>query len=194
MAHYSDETERKEFSILVRWKGESLPFLSSKGVFSKDGLDTGTAVLLESMQLPASGTVLDLGCGIGVVGILTKRMRPDLAVTQSDVTEKAVSLTRENARAHGVASRVVRSDCYEAFLGERFNTILLNPPRAAGKDVIRRMIADAPQHLVPGGSLQLVAMTNKGGKSYEAMLSLAFGNVEKIGRGSGFSVYRSVLT
>lgn len=194
MPHYHDETEREDFPITITWKGAELRFTSSAGIFSKDGLDRGTAVLLEHMQLPSSGSVLDLGCGIGVVGIIVKRTNPSLDVTQTDVTDKARSLTYLNAQKLGVSTRVVRGDCYEKVADERFDVILVNPPRAAGKDVIRRMIDEAPAHLVVGGSLQLVAMTNKGGKSYETMMMNAFGNVEKIGRGGGFSVYRSFLS
>ena len=192
MPHYSDETPREDFPIIIRWNNENLQFTSSVGMFSKEGLDRGTAVLLEHMQLPATGRALDLGCGIGVVGIIVKRTNPKLSVTQSDVTVKARHLTYRNTKSTGTSTRVVRGDCYEKVADEKFDIILLNPPRAAGKEKILKMISEAPEHLNGGGSLQLVALTNKGGKSYETMMSDAFGNVEKIGRGSGFSVYKSV--
>jgi len=192
MPHYHDETEREEFPIVIRWNGENLKFTSSKGIFSKDGLDRGTAVLLEHMQLPLTGRALDLGCGIGVVGIIVKRTNPKLDVVQTDVTDKARALTFRNTKSTGTSTRVVRGDCYEKVGEELFDVILLNPPRAAGKETILKMINEAPAHLNVGGSLQLVAMTNKGGKSYETMMMNAFGNVEKIGRGGGFSVYKAV--
>lgn len=192
MPHYSDETPREDFPIVIRWNGENLKFTSSTGMFSKDGLDRGTAVLLEHMQLPEKGSVLDLGCGIGVVGIIVKRTNPKLSVTQSDVTVKARHLTYRNTKSTGTSTRVVRGDCYEKVMDETFDVILLNPPRAAGKETILKMINEAPARLNAGGSLQIVALTNKGGKSYETMMEAAFGNVEKIGRGGGFSVYKSV--
>jgi 16S rRNA G1207 methylase RsmC len=163
-------------------------------MFSKDGVDRGTTVLLENMHLPASGRVLDLGCGYGIVGLIVGTLAPHLELVQTDVTQKAVTLARENAKRAKIETKVIKSDCYDALAGEIFDCILVNPPRAAGKDVIRRMIAEAPAHLTKGGSLQLVALTQKGGKSYETMMHEAFGNVEKIGRGTGFSVYKSVRT
>jgi 16S rRNA (guanine1207-N2)-methyltransferase len=191
MTHYSDDTPLEPFPIAVRVRGEAFTFTSSKGMFSKDALDTGTKLLLESMHLPEKGRVLDLGCGIGVVGILVKKWFPSVAVVQSDVTRKAVTLTRENAVQLRVDTHVVLSDVYESVEGV-FDAILTNPPRAAGKDVIRKMIEGAPARLQDNGSLQLVALTNKGGKSYAKMMEEAFGNVEVIGRGSGFQVYKSV--
>jgi 16S rRNA (guanine1207-N2)-methyltransferase len=195
MSHYFEDEGREErFPITVKFHGKEYEFLSSTGMFSKDHLDRGTEVLLDNMQVPHSAHVLDLGCGIGVVGILVKLTQPDTTVMQSDITQKARTLTRTNALRLNAETKVVRCDCYEKMEGMRFDVILTNPPRAAGKAVIARMINEAPDYLVPGGSLQLVAMSNKGGGSYEKIMAERFGNVEVIGRGSGFKVYKSVLT
>lgn len=192
MSHYfHDDGPMEEIRFTVRVGGEDLTFISGSGMFSKDELDNGTRVLIESMQLPEAGGVLDLGCGIGIVGILAKRARPSITLVQSDVTYKAVSLTRKNAQRFGIDTEVVKSNVYGRLAGRTFDVILTNPPRAAGKDVIRRMIDEAPEHLNPGGSLQLVAQGNKGGSSYQKMMEERFGNVEIIGRGSGFKVYKS---
>jgi 16S rRNA (guanine1207-N2)-methyltransferase len=191
-AHYfTDEKAGKPYLIKAHVRGEDVEFYSAPGLFSKERLDNGTKLLLESAQLPAQGSVLDLGCGSGSIGVLIKKWHPNLLVTQSDVTEKALAVTEQNAAHFGVHTRVVRSDCYDAFPGEQFSTILVNPPRAAGKDIIFRMIQEAPPHITSGGTLQLVAMTNKGGSSYEKMMQQSFGNVEVIGRGGGFKVYKS---
>jgi 16S rRNA (guanine1207-N2)-methyltransferase len=192
MKHYfNDDGELETFPITVRVRGEQLTFTSAKGMFSKDELDNGTKLLLDSAHLPEQGRVLDLGCGIGIVGIFVKRWLPNCVVVQSDVTNKAVAVTRMNTKALHVDTTVVLSDVYANVEGT-FDAILTNPPRAAGKEVIRSMITGAFDKLNKNGSLQLVAMTNKGGKSYEAMMEETFGNVDTIARGSGFKVYKSV--
>ena len=194
MSHYFHEEKLEDVHpIEVIYKQKRYEFFSAKGMFSKDRLDTGTRELLDSCQVPDKGAVLDLGCGIGVVGILLKSLHADLEVTQSDVTSRAVSLTRMNAKKHKVETTIVLTSVYEKLRDTKFDTILVNPPRAAGKKLIGEMISGALDHLNPQGSLQLVAMSNKGGKSYQAMMQEAFGNVEVIGRGSGFKVYKSVL-
>lgn len=192
MPHYHDNTPLEEtFIITAAARGTQLTFESAPGLFSKDKLDSGTKLLLDSCSLPEKGRILDLGCGIGVVGVFVKTWLPSLDVVQSDITEKAVTLTKKNAKHSRVHTTVVLSNIYSNLQSEKFDSILVNPPRAAGKAVIERMIREAPEHLNTRGTLQLVAMTNKGGKSYEKMMAEAFGNVETIARGSGFKVYRS---
>jgi 16S rRNA (guanine1207-N2)-methyltransferase len=192
MTHYFHNRELETFPITVTARGKQYELLSAKGMFSKDDLDTGTRVLLEHMQIPSEARVLDLGCGIGVVGIFVKLWNPQTTVVQSDITENAITLATLNAARVGVKTTAILSNVYESLQTQQFDVILTNPPRAAGKKVIRDMIYGAVELLSVGGTLQLVAMTNKGGKSYEAMMQEAFGNVNKIGRGSGFSVYRSM--
>jgi 16S rRNA G1207 methylase RsmC len=193
MSHYFTDDELGEtHDVSVAWLGKTLTFLSASGVFSKDRLDTGTRLLIEESDVPANSRVLDLGCGIGVVGILLKLRDESLSVTQSDVTDKAVMLSKVNSKRLRARTRVLKSDLYEAFADERFDVILCNPPRAAGKAVIARMITGAREQLVFGGSLQIVAMTNKGGESYAKMMNATFGNVHTIARGSGYKVYKSV--
>lgn len=190
--YFTNDAAGKPYLITFSVRGATFEVWSAAGLFSKDGLDNGTRVLLEQMQLPTEGRVLDLGCGIGVVGFVVKKFYSKLIVVQSDVTEKAVKLTHKNARKLGLETTVIQSDCYDGLTDQKFSAILVNPPRAAGKAIIGKMITGAVMHLQQGGSLQLVAMTQKGGKSYAAMMEEAFGNVEKIGRGSGFSLYRSI--
>ena len=49
-------------------------FKSDNGVFSKEKLDFGTRLLLESLPMQEmKGDVLDLGCGYGVVSIILSR-------------------------------------------------------------------------------------------------------------------------
>ncbi len=71
-------------------------FLTASGVFSKDRVDLGTRLLIESMVLPDKGCVLDLGCGYGPVGIAAAASNPCLNVFMVDVNIRAVRLARRN--------------------------------------------------------------------------------------------------
>jgi 16S rRNA (guanine1207-N2)-methyltransferase len=55
--------------IQTRLRGDPFEFMTASSVFSKKRVDTGTRLLIESMALPSSGRILDLGCGYGAVGI-----------------------------------------------------------------------------------------------------------------------------
>jgi len=56
--------------VRARLRGLTFEFLTASGVFSRQRVDLGTRLLVESMVLPENGCVLDVGCGYGVVGIV----------------------------------------------------------------------------------------------------------------------------
>ena len=177
--------------LQIRLGGMQYSLHTASGVFSKEGLDQGTAVLLEFMQLPDEGMVLDLGCGIGIVGIVVKRRKPKLQVCMSDVNGRAVRLAQRNAKENKVAAEVRYGDGFAPWEGVEFSAVLLNPPQHAGKEVCFRLIQEAYGHLMPNGTLQLVIRRNKGGASFSEEMERVFGNVEEVGKRSGFGVYGS---
>ena len=68
--HYFDgdpgvADERRTVTATV-W-GRDHTFTTSAGVFSHDGLDHATALLLAESDPPAAGRLLDLGCGWGPI-------------------------------------------------------------------------------------------------------------------------------
>ena len=96
------------------------------------------------------------------------------------------------AREYKVDAKVVQSDAFEN-IDENFDVILLNPPQTAGKKLCFKMIEEAKEHLKKGGSLQLVARHQKGGKTLQKKMEEVFGNSEVLSRQSGFRVYMSYL-
>jgi 16S rRNA (guanine1207-N2)-methyltransferase len=189
---------KKQTSALVkrRWAigigGRVLQFETASGTFSPKRLDTGTKALLDAMQLPREGNVLDLGCGNGMVGIAAAAENAKLHVVLSDVNSRAATEAKSNIKRNRLKNAVaVQSDLFEK-LTERFDCILSNPPISAGKDVVFAMVSQSFGNLNPGGSLQMVARSKKGGASISGEMGRIFGNVETIGRQSGFHVYKSV--
>ncbi|MCK5139036.1 MAG: extracellular solute-binding protein [Thermodesulfovibrionia bacterium] len=74
---------------------------------------------------------------------------------------------------------------------DKFNTILVNPPQTAGKEICFQIIDNAKNHLKERGLLQLVARHNKGGSVLEKRMNQVFGNVEQVAKGSGYRIYVS---
>jgi 16S rRNA (guanine1207-N2)-methyltransferase len=104
-----------------------LTFETDAGVFSREGVDKGTALLLNALP-DLSGNVLDLGCGCGAVGISAASANPGAYVTMADINERAVELSQKNVRRNSVAARVLESDGFSSLCGEMFSYILTNPP------------------------------------------------------------------
>ncbi len=179
--------ESRPVEIEYTYRGHTVRLTTDSGVFSRGDVDEGSALLLNS--LPAlTGRVLDLGCGAGVIGVCVgKANRVEL--TQSDVNERALALTRENLARNGVAGTVVESDGFSALSGA-FDTILTNPPIRAGKAVIYRMFAEAREHLAAGGALYLVIRKQQGAESAKKYLETLFSSVEMIERKKGYWILK----
>ncbi len=191
--HYYTEnpnSEHDERRLTVVALGNPLTFTTDAGVFSRDGLDRGTEVLLDA--LPAlSGRVLDLGCGWGAVGVALGRKYPDLELVMTDINARAVDLARRNLAQNGVRAQVLQGDGFDPVEGE-FDAIVTNPPIRAGKAVIYSLFERARAYLKPGGALYLVIRKQQGAPSALKFLKEHYGEAEIIDRGSGFHVIRAM--
>ena len=180
-----------EFRVAVR--GHGFAFRTDAGVFSRGELDRGTELILEALAVGPCESILDLGCGYGAIGIVAARLSEGGHVVLTDVNERAVALARGNLAANGIGNAEVRlGNLYEPVAGMAFDHIVCNPPIRAGRGIVDRIVAEAPAHLLDGGSLWLVARTKQGADSLRHRMAAAFGTAEVVKRGSGFKVLRSV--
>lgn len=182
-------SESREQAFSIEWEGRSYRFVSDNGVFSKGGLDGGTAVLLSALPAVFEGRLLDLGCGWGPVGILLGGRWPKAEITFADVNPRALSLARRNAEANGVMARAVLSDGFESLEGE-FDLIALNPPIRAGKETVYRLFRQSARHLSAEGSLFIVIRKQQGAPSAQKYLRALFESVESIARKAGYHVFQ----
>lgn len=130
------------------------------GVFAGDRLDSGTRLLLDHLEVPDDGRVLDVGCGVGVIGIAASR-RGAGHVDLVDANLLAVETASRNLERLDVAGRAIASDVFSGVPGERYDVIVSNPPFHRGKQVdystADRLISETPRHLERNGSLMIVA-------------------------------------
>ena len=84
---------------------------------------------------PPGQEVLDLCCGSGAIGISLAKICEDVSVTAADISEAALALARENAKANRVEIEFLKGDLFEAVAaaekGKRirsFDMIISNPP------------------------------------------------------------------
>ncbi len=194
--HYFTEVQNTSFEpffITIRTKRiKEFKISSASGIFSLKKLDNGTEVLLNYMQLPDKGNVLDLGCGYGVVGISVLKLNHKLNLTFVDSNSRAIKLTKINLKEHKFRAKTCVSDTFSQIDTETFDLILTNPPYSAGRDVCTNFIKESFNHLNKNGSIQLVCRRQKGGDFLESYMNEVFGNVEIIGQKSGFRLYKSV--
>jgi 16S rRNA (guanine1207-N2)-methyltransferase len=144
-----------------RVRGVELRFRTRPGVFSARGLDDGTRLLLDHLDLSGAGLIADLGCGAGPIGIAAARLAPTAHVHLLDEHLRAVDAARENVRLNGVRNaEVFLSDLFSAVGGTRYSHVLSNPPARLGNDFLAELVHAALTHLAPGGALWLVVVSN----------------------------------
>ena len=192
MSHYFEDTRhlksnRKDFSF--RFWCFNYSFVSDNGVFSKEELDEGTRILLETaLENKLEGKVLDLGCGIGPVGVVVKHNFPNCEVEMVDVNPRALELAKENAKRNHVDTKIYLSDAFENIETRDFSAILVNPPIRAGKAVIYKMFDKSIQHLKENGCLWVVMRKSHGDLSAKKKLEEIYGNCEIVNREKGFYI------
>ena len=175
-------------ALTVAFEGREYRFMTDAGVFSGDGLDEGTELLLTAALPRLSGRVLDLGCGWGAVGVIAGKRCPACEVTLCDVNERACGLARENLARNRVEARVFCGDGLGAVEGG-FDWILLNPPIRAGKQTVYRLFRDSAARLTQSGRLAVVIRKQQGAASAKAYLETLFQNVALVLRKKGYHVY-----
>lgn len=204
MAHYYDEnptaaSDRK--LIQYRFNGANYEFTTDTNVFSRNEVDYGTNFLLEKTieDIKARGAkkgekVLDLGCGVGIVGIVMKYVFMSFDITQVDVNERAVKLAIENADHNRVKMvKTVQSDVLSALSGdEMFDVVVTNPPVRAGKQTVFAFYDQAYEHMNDGAAIYVVLQRKQGAPSTEKKLNELFGNCETLGISGGYRVMKSV--
>lgn len=167
---------------------EQQSFMALPGVFSYDRLDQGTAVLLEHLPAPATGHLLDLGCGAGVIGLTFKARSPELQVTLSDIDALALRSAELNSLRQQLQAQVIASDGLQQ-LQQRYDYIISNPPFHQGKSTdyqfAERLFADAKQHLTKDGQLWIIANRHL---PYEDWAQQHFARVEIMVQSNGFKL------
>ena len=145
--------------------GKKFVFLTDNGVFSKDGLDFGSRLLLESIPLDeVGGKILDMGCGYGVFGIVLGKTI-DAEIDMVDVNKRALHLSERNIEENHVNDiSVFESDCYSN-ISFKYTSIITNPPIRAGKKVVYDIVMNAKNYLLDNGKLFIVVRKEQGAKS-----------------------------
>jgi methylase of polypeptide subunit release factors len=134
----------------------------------------GASLTLAGLQLPVrTGRVLDLGTGCGIQA-LRARLFAD-AVVATDVSDRALAMTRLNALLNGTDGiEVRRGDMFAPVAGEMFDRVVSNPPFVitprvdgmpayeyrdgglVGDGIVASFVSTVGSVLAPGGVAQLL--------------------------------------
>lgn len=172
-------------------KDHEFTFLSDNGVFSKDKIDFGSRLLVETIlkniTVPPK-TLLDVGCGYGFLGITLTHFWKCQS-TLSDINKRALHLAEMNKDKNKVSIKTVESTCYRQ-IDEKYDFIVTNPPIRAGKKVVLEILLEAKNHLNEHGSLWFVIRKDQGAKSLIKEIEKV-ASCEIVEKSKGFFIMRA---
>jgi len=175
VAAFNQKQWIKEYDLTIN--DTTLKISTLPGVFSHGELDKGSDLLLNNMPETMQGSMLDFGCGAGVIGCYLKQKHSELQVDLVDISAFALAsatLTFANNQLEGnvFASNILSN------VDKKYDHIVSNPPFHSGKktdySATETLIEQSPAFLKKSGSLILVANHFL---KYEPLLDNAFSAV-----------------
>jgi 16S rRNA (guanine1207-N2)-methyltransferase len=178
------------YEFAAQARGQTFQLRSLPGVFAYDRVDAGSALLLDTLVIPAGARVLDVGCGYGIIGLVAARLGA-AQIEMVDVNLLAVAAASENIARNGIAgARAFASDGVPEGVARRYDVVVTNPPFHVGKpidgDITRAFIERAQRALEPGGRLILVANQFL---RYDQLLHSAFADVACLASNRSYRVW-----
>lgn len=195
MSHYfinDEKVKDQPFTFSFTIKGKNFELESNQGVFSKDKLDEGTKILLNTVldHETSPKMVLDLGCGIGVIGVVLSHFWKT-EMTMIDINTRACELAKKNLEKYSIhASLINWNGIKEGF----YECILLNPPIRTGKKTIYSLFDQCLEHLDENGRLWIVMRKQHGAQSAVKYFEENKATVERVARDKGYWIMKIMKT
>jgi len=189
MSHYFEndknlKSEIKDFDVNIL--NYHFIFSTDNGVFSKGELDYGTYLLIKNvLKLNIQGSILDLGCGYGPIGIILGKIL-NLDVSMCDINKRAVHLSKMNVKRNGVNAIVLESDGYINIEG-KYDYIVSNPPIRVGKKNLYQLLIDGRSYLNENGEILIVVRKEQGALSLIHDMSVYY-DVKVLDKSKGFLI------
>lgn len=161
--------------------GSDFVFRTTWGLFSPEKIDEGTEMIINAINPKETDTLLDLGCGYGVIGVVLAKLAPKGKVHMTDKDFVAVEYAKKNAELNNVTNTLsYLSNGFDQIPKEtKFDIIVSNLPAKISKEYFWILFAEAENFLKPGGSFYVVTIA--GLKRFiEKNFKLIFGNYELV--------------
>ncbi len=164
-------------------------FHTAPGVFSADGIDPASALLLKSLPTKRGTRIADLGAGWGYLSaMLIGDTLRSLHLVEADHT----ALTCARANVTDTRAQFHWADATKWSAPEPLDMVIMNPPfhtsRSADPTLGQGFITSAARNLTRNGQLWMVANRHL---PYEATLAEAFARVDEVAGDNRFKVFHA---
>lgn len=186
-----------DFPVSWPLEGTEFTITNHANVFSRDSLDIGARFFFNYLpQTSKSKTIIDLGCGNGVVGVMTLARCPNASITFVDESYMAVESARLNVEQNMPTRfdrcQFIENDCLTGFEKNSVDMVLCNPPfhqaQAVTDHIAWQMFRQAKDTLKEGGELRIIGNRHL---DYHDKLKRMFGNCKLLGSNKKFVVLSS---
>lgn len=184
----NDNLKSERRIINFNYGASCFSFVSDNGVFSKDKIDYGSRLLIDTYLKNKKDikSFLDVGCGYGFISVLLSKIL-NINGVGVDINRRALKLAEENAKLNQVSVSFKESNIYEQVEGN-FDLIITNPPIRAGKKVVLEILNGAFNHLTNDGELWFVIRKDQGAKTIASKLEKTY-KVELKEKNKGFFIF-----
>jgi len=204
--YYTDKqlTHEDMFEYKVRINEVEFRFYSDSGVFSKTGIDYGSKLLIDSviadigeqekgLSNEERPSLADLGCGIGVIGIVLNRLLKINNTYLYEINERAAELAKKNAgQNRSKRTYVNKLDIAKEDIPEKVDICVTNPPIRAGKATVFAFYEKAYKMLNENGIFYCVIQKKQGLDSTKKKLTELFSNLETVNRSAGYHILKCI--
>ena len=185
----NDNIRSERRVIKYNYDSLSLSFISDNGVFSKDKIEYGSRLLVDTYlkynKDKNISSFLDVGCGYGFISILLSKIL-NVKGIGIDVNRRALKLAEENAKLNKVNVDFIESDCYKNVSGV-YDLIISNPPIRAGKSVVLEILRGASEYMSDASELWFVIRKDQGAKSVINEISSLY-KIDIVEKSKGFFI------
>lgn len=165
-------------------------------VFSKEQLDIGARFFIRHFdQLPKANTIIDLGCGNGVLGIIAKQLQPESQIHFVDESYMAIASAKDNyqrniSSENNSSGKFYLSHCLTQYPNKNVDLILCNPPfhqqYSLAEETAITMFKQSRQLLQSNGELWVVANAHL---NYQSVLKKLFSKLRLVASNKKFVIF-----
>ena len=187
------ESLKQDIVFETHLRGFHFTFFTTWGLFSPKGIDAGTRLLIEHLEVGECDVCLDLGCGYGPIGLVMAKRAPKGQTILIDKDFVAIEYARKNAARNGLNNtEALLSNGFSHITDAAFDVIASNLPAKAGKELLYLMMTESKRRLKEGGRCYVVTLS--GLKPYiKRTFMEIFGNYKKVKQGRTHTVSLGVV-
>lgn len=191
---YNKNTALSRYPQSFTQENTGLTISSYANVFSKNSLDIGTRFLLENMpKFSNLNSIIDLGCGNGIIGLNLAIEYPNAQITFVDESFMSIKSAQLNCTNNSIDSKqhlFKINDCLTNFDENHSDLIVCNPPFHQSHDLsidtALKMFHQSYVTLAKGGRFLVVANRHL---PYYSHLKRIFKNCETIASNRKFNLF-----